>query len=74
MGRSYSWTARVSRRVIADGTAAGGDDYTPESAEAEMSRRVALRAGLRTDDVDVEVTERKSVRQQVAEARARKNG
>jgi hypothetical protein len=62
MGRSYSWTARVGGRVIADGTAAGDANYTPESAERETTSRVALRAGVHTDDVSVDVTERKSSR------------
>lgn len=74
MGRSYSWTARVGGRVVADGTSAGDANHTPETAKRKATSSVALRAGVRDEDVDVDVTERKSVRQQVAEARARKNG
>jgi hypothetical protein len=73
-GRSYSWTARVGGRVIADGTSAGDANHTPESAKRKATLGVALRAGVHTDDVSVDVTERKSSRQQAAEARARKNG
>jgi hypothetical protein len=74
MGRSYNWTARVGSVVIADGTAAGDANYTPETAERDATSRVALRAGVRDEAVSVDVTERKSSRQQAAEARARKNG
>lgn len=74
MGRSYSWTARVGGRTVADGTAAGGADYTPERAEREATDNVALRAKVHPDAVSVDVTERKSVRQQAAEARARRRG
>ncbi|GLP64284.1 hypothetical protein TUSST3_09040 [Streptomyces sp. TUS-ST3] len=71
MGRSYSWTARVGGRTVADGTAAGGGDYTAEHAEREAAEGVALRAGVRVADVNVSATERKSARQQAAEARNR---
>jgi len=70
MGRSYSWTARISGRTVADGTEAGGDDYTAERVKRSASSDVSLRTGVPASQVDVDVTERKSVRQQAAEARA----
>ena len=62
MGRSFSWTASVGGRVIADGTAAGDADYTPKSAKREATLDVALRAGVHTDAVSVDVNERPSGR------------
>ena len=74
MGRSYSWTARIGGRTVADGTTAGGDDYTPEAVKRSASSDVSLRAGVSAGQVDVDVTERKSSRQQAAELRAARNG
>jgi hypothetical protein len=73
MGRSYSWTASIGGRTVADGTTEGRDDYTPERVEQSASTRVSLRTGVPASQVDVDVTERKSVRQQAAELRAARN-
>lgn len=62
MGRSFSWTARVGGRTVADGTTAGGDDYTTERVKREATDSVALRAKVRPDAVSVDVTERRSAR------------
>jgi hypothetical protein len=73
MGRSYSWTARIGGRTVADGTTEGRDDHTPERVQRAASLGVSLEAGVPADQVDVDVTERKSGRQQAAEARAARN-
>jgi hypothetical protein len=59
MGRSYSWTARVNGRTVADGTTAGGDDCTPKSVETDATTDVALRTGAHASQIKVTVTERR---------------
>ncbi|MEU1165782.1 hypothetical protein ABZ372_37220 [Streptomyces sp. NPDC005921] len=74
MGKNFSWTAKVDGKAVADGTSSGGDDHTADRVEQEASLNVSLAAGVPRGKVDVTVTERKSNRQQVAEARAARNG
>lgn len=70
MGRSYAWIARIGGSAVADGTVAGTDKHTPEQVEQEATNAVALRAGVRPEQVTVTVEEKKPLRQQIAEARA----
>lgn len=60
MGRSFSWTANINGRTVADGTTAGGDDCTPERVEESATTGVALRTGAHADQITVTVTERSS--------------
>jgi hypothetical protein len=60
MGRSFTWTARVNGRTVADGTTAGGNDCTPKSVETDATTSVALRTGTHASQIKVTVTERSS--------------
>ncbi|MEU2339933.1 hypothetical protein ABZ608_41480 [Streptomyces sp. NPDC013172] len=71
MGRNYSWTARISGQTVADGTVTGTNNHTPDRVEREAALAVSLEAGVDRDQVAVTVEEKKPLRQQVAEARAR---
>ncbi|MER6367117.1 hypothetical protein ABT255_01845 [Streptomyces mirabilis] len=72
MGRNFSWTAKVNGKQVADGTVSGTDQHTPERVEQDAAVAVSLRADVMPSDVTV--TEKKPLRQQIAVARAARNG
>ena len=74
MGRNFSWTAKVGGKTVANGTVTGGNNHTAERVKGDAELNVALKAGVSRSDVTVAVEEKKSNRQQVAEARAARNG
>ncbi|MET9083731.1 hypothetical protein ABZX77_17860 [Streptomyces sp. NPDC004237] len=74
MGRNYTWTAAVNGRNVATGDASGTNTYTPEDVERDAATKVGIEARVPASAVTVTVVEKKSNRQQVAEARAARQG